>query len=317
MTDAQVRIAALIGLVTGAACSSGGGGAGVPYAPCGDETRVGSFIVDLKPELNGAPPYAQVNGVVRDGVDPKDVWDEIARDGDCRVLVGPELACAPACGAGMVCRSGACASAPAAHSVGMVTVTGLAVPLAMTPNSTNTYYGPIPTGTAYPPYAAGATVGLETEGGDYSAFTLEARGISPLDVPDAQTLAIATSAANGPLVVRWTSAAANAKGRIRISLDIAHHAGIAAELHCDVPDAGMATIPGRLLDALVARGTAGFPEIVFTRVSAGSTMLVPGCVELDVASSVPRQLAVEGVTSCTQDSECTAPQVCRPELKCG
>jgi hypothetical protein len=318
VTDPRVRIAALIGLSAWVACSSGGGGPSVPYAPCDEASRVGSFTVDLKPELNGAPPYAQVNGVVRDSVDPKDVWDEIAREGECQVLVGPELGCAPACGAGMVCRAGVCAPAPTAHSVGMVTITGLAVPLVMTPNATNsTYYGPIPAGTAYPPYELGATVALEAEGGDLSAFTLEARGIAPLAVPDGQTLAIATTGANGPMLVRWTAADASTKGRMRMSLDIAHHAGIAAELRCDVPDSGMATIPGRLLDALVARGTAGFPEIVLTRVSADSTVLAPGCVELDVASSVARQLTVEGVTSCTQDSDCTAPQVCRPELKCG
>jgi hypothetical protein len=310
--------AALIGVVAGAACSSGGSGSGAPNHACAEETRVGGFTVELKPELNGAPPYAQVNGIVRDGVDPKDVWESIASEGSCRVVVGPTVTCAPACATGMVCRAGACVSAPAAHSVGTVTLAGLVVPLVMTPNpTTSSYYGPIPTGTAYPPYPLGATVSLGAEGGDYPAFALSARGVAPLEVPDPQALALTTSAANPPFPVRWTAAGANASGRMWISLDIAHHAGIAAELRCDLPDTGMATIPGSLLDALVARGTAGFPEIVFTRVSADSTMLAPGCVDFAVASSVPRQLAVEGVTSCTQDTDCAAPQVCRPELKCG
>jgi len=315
---AALAMALATSIVGSSACSSGGAGAGAPYHPCADDVRVGVFAVDLKPELNGGAPYAQVNGIVRDGVDPKDVWQEVARDGSCRVLVGPTLACAPACGTGMVCRAGGCAPAPAAHAVGAVNVTGLAVPLTITPNATNsTYYGPIPSGTAYPPYTPGAVVAIDAEGGDYTAFEIEARGVAPLVVPEPQTLAIATSVANGPLVVRWTAVENSAAGRMRLSLDIAHHAGIAAELRCEVADTGAATIPGRLLDALVARGTAGFPEIVLTRVSAGSTTLAPGCVELDVASSVPRQLTVEGVTSCTQDEECAAPQICRPELKCG
>jgi hypothetical protein len=210
------------------------------------------------------------------------------------------------------------APAPAAHAVGTVTVTGLLVPLVMTPNATNaSYYGPLPTGTAFPPYTIGTTVGVATEGGDYPALSLAARGIQPLHLPEAETLMIATSAANPPLVVHWDKASAAGTGRVRLSMDIAHHGGIAAELRCEVADSGSATVPGGLLDALVSRGTAGFPELVVTRLSADAVTIAPGCLELTVASSIARQLSVENVTSCTQDSDCVTPQICLPALKCG
>ena len=41
----------------------------------------------------------------------------------------------------------------------------------MAANATNaSYYGPIPTGTAIPPYEIGSAIGLDTEGGDYAPF---------------------------------------------------------------------------------------------------------------------------------------------------
>jgi hypothetical protein len=196
-------------------------------------------------------------------------------------------------------------------------MTGLLIPLTMSPNATSaSYYGAIPSDTPYPPYEVGAAIVLDTEGGDYAPLSFEARGIQPLEVPD-QSLALTTTVPNDPLVVRWTPAGAEAAGRVVLSLDIAHHAGIAAVLDCDVPDSGMATIPGALLDALVARGTAGYPELMVTRISADTASIPPGCVVFAVASSVAIQVSVEGLTSCSQDAECTPPQICLPSLNCG
>jgi hypothetical protein len=289
-----------------------------PYATCGADVRVGQFTLDLKAAVGDTPAYSQVNGRVRDSVDPRDVWPEVARAGSCHLAIGPVSDCAPACAFGMVCRAGACVAAPVGHSVGAVTVTGLLIPLTMSPNATNaSYYGPIPSGTAFPPYEIGGPIGLDAEGGDYRPLSLEARGVEPLDVPDGQSLALKATAPNDPLVVRWTPAVAGGAGRVWLSFDIAHHAGIAAEVRCDVPDNGKASVPGSLLDALVARGTAGYPELVVTRVSAATATIPPGCVELDVASSVAKELSVETVTSCTGDSECVTPQICLPSLKCG
>jgi hypothetical protein len=317
MTRAISMSALALVAVAMAACGSTSGDE-PPYATCGADVRVGQFTLDLKPAVGGAPAYAQVNGLVRDGVDPKDVWQEVARQGSCHLLIGPVADCAPACAFGMVCRAGACVAAPAGHSVGAATVAGLLIPLTMNPNATSaSYYGPIPSDTAFPPYELGGTIGLDTEGGDYPPLSLEARGVEPLDVPDGQSLALTTTVPNDTLVVRWTPAAAGAAGRVQLSFDIAHHAGVAAELECDVPDTGVASVPGPLLDALAARGTAGFPALAVTRISADTATISPGCVEFAVVSSVAKELSVETVTSCAQDSECVAPQICLPSLKCG
>jgi len=307
---------ALVSIAT-AACGSSLEDAPL-FPTCGDDVRVGQFTLDLKAAVGETPAYAQVNGLVRDGVDPKDVWKEIASEGSCHVSIGPVANCAPACAFGMVCRAGACVTAPAGHPVGTVTMTGLLVPLAMTPNAINaSYYGPIPTGTAIPPYELGSAIGLDTEGGDYPPLSLEARGIDPLDVPDGQSLALTTTVPNQALAVTWAPARAGGAGRVRLSFEIAHHAGIAAELDCDVPDTGTARVPGALLDALVAQGTGGFPELTVTRVSADTATIALGCVELAVTSSVAVPISVETVTSCSEDSECVAPQICLPALKCG
>jgi hypothetical protein len=320
--DAMTRAIAPFGLalvaVATASCGSSSAGDAPPYVTCGDDVRVGRFTLDLKPAVGDTPAYAQVNGLVRDGVDPKDVWQEIAREGSCHVSIGPVADCAPACAFGMVCRAGGCVAAPAGHPVGTVTMTGLLIPLAMTPNATNaSYYGPIPSGTPSPPYEIGGAIGLDTEGGDYPPLSFEVRGIEPLEVADGQALALTTTVPNGALLVTWTPARAGGAGRVWLSLEIAHHAGIAAELDCDVPDTGTARVPGALLDKLVAQGTAGFPGLTATRVSADTATIPPGCVELNVASSVSKAISVEGVTSCSQDAECVAPQICLPSLKCG
>jgi hypothetical protein len=319
-TSMRLRAITPFGLALVAAAASACGsssGSGPAATGCGADVRVGQFTLELRPPVGGVSGYAQVNGVVRDGVDPAAVWPQIASAGSCHVSIGPVADCAPACAFGSVCRAGACVPAPAAHPVGAVTMTGLMIPLTMSPiAATASYYGPIPSDTPYPPYEVGAAIGLDTEGGDYAPLSFEAHGIAPLEVPD-QTIALTTTVPNDPLTVRWTPASAAGAGRVLLSFDIAHHAGIAALLDCDVADTGMATIPGALLDALTARGAAGYPELVVTRISADTASIPPGCVEFAVASSVAIQVSVEGITSCSQDAECAPPQICLPSLNCG
>ena len=130
-------------------------------------------------------------------------------------------------------------------------------------------------------------------------------------MPDGQSLALTTTVPNDALVVTWTPARAGGAGRVRLSFEIAHHAGIAAELDCDVPDTGTARVPGALLDELVAQGTAGFPGLTVTRVSADTATIPPGCVEFAVTSSVAKPISVETVTSCSE-----APSAWRRESAC-
>jgi hypothetical protein len=300
---------------TGMGGNSGGGtgGAGTtgtaPFSPCADDKRVGAFTMTLKhAEADGTPAYTEITGAVKDAVNPADVWVDLASGGGCHVVHGPTLSCSPACASGQICTSSGCKTEPGRHSVGAVTFTGLVTPLSLTPNTSMGYYSgtALPTTTAYPPYAIDAALGLQTAGGDYAAFSLKGAGITPLEVTAGQTLNLKKGQ---PLTVTWVVPAAG-KGRIRLIFDIAHHANIAAELRCDVPDTGTVTIPANLVGSLIDQGTAGFPNLNISRTTVDSTTITPGCVEFSVVAAADVALMVEGVTSCMADTDCSAGQTC-------
>ena len=324
--------AALLALLGASACSSGGsagtggaggggvaaGGAGVPsalvYKPCPVATDIGGFAMTLVSPTIGA----QVNGKVKDAVAPGDVTQVLAQsdDGACRIMIGPALTCGTECANGTTCGpTGTCVHTPVAVSVGKVTLTGLSS-VASIDDKTTAYFTSIAK-TAYPPYVVGNGLGLSTAGGVYAPLSLSVRGIAPLDVPD-QALVVAM---DQPLTVTWTPVAdAAGAGNISITMDIAHHGGIAAQLICDWPDTGTGTIPGTLITKLMARGTAGFPIMTIARESVDSATVEAGCVEYKVLSSVEKMLMVEGVTSCSDSSvpplPCPSGSACGSDMKC-
>ncbi len=316
-----------LGTALAAGCSGGsspvtgtGGVTGGTGKECSLDQRVGRFALALEheavPPASPNPAYSQLIGGVRDSVNPSDVWVVSGTAaGNCRLMVGPTSSCSPACPSGNVCRAGACVAAPTSRNVGTVTVTGLVAPTTIIPNAANTYYW-ASSGIAYPPFTPGDMVALAAAGGEYPpGFSLSVRGIQPLEVPEGQDLPISTTKANQPLTVTWEKPATAGVSTMFLSLDIAHHGGVLAEVWCDMPDTGSATIPAAMLDALVAKGTFGFPEITLTRQSVDSATITPGCVEFVVSASLRRPLMVEGVTSCTSNDECVAPQIC-DKLKC-
>jgi len=202
-----------------------------------------------------------------------------------------------------------------AVSVGKVTVTGLGSATSID-DKTTSYFTAVAK-TSYPPYVVGNSVALTSTGGVYTPLSLAVRGIAPLEVPE-QTLVVAQ---DRPLTVTWTPVAdAAGAGNISITMDIAHHGGIAAQLLCDWPDTGTGTISGALITQLMARGTAGFPIITIARQSVDSANVAAGCVEFKVLSSVEKELMVEGVTSCNPSATpallCPTPMTCGADMKC-
>src|SRR5687768_10380531 len=113
-----------LGLFAGLACSSGGGGStggngggGTPtggaggggmaaaplaYKPCDQAMRAGGFSVELKSNA-GSTPFTQIGGGVKNAIEPSAVWQELAKDGDCRLMVGPMLVCNTPCAGGKIC----------------------------------------------------------------------------------------------------------------------------------------------------------------------------------------------------------------------
>jgi hypothetical protein len=329
----SLRLTVAAGLAVLSGCGSsgsdpggGGGAAGggmpaaaLPYKPCEPAARVGGFSVQLIAARTGdtaAPAITQVAGGVNDRGDPADARETAARDGDCKLLVGPQLVCNPTCAGSQICAGqGRCVAAPASQMVGTVTITGLAAPIALTPIVSSDivrYYTSLPASTPFPPFGAEAEVELAAAGGAYGAFTLAGRGIEPLVFAGAG-LAVAH---DRPLAISWTPPAKAASARILMVLDIAHHGGIPARVECDVADTGAATIPAGLIGKLVERGTAGFPTISLTRRTVDSTALAPGCVDFSVASSIERDVQVENVISCGGDLPCPGGRTCGVDQKC-
>jgi hypothetical protein len=302
----------------GGSNASGGSGATFEYKACADDQRVGGFSLQLNPPKGDTVGTSSLTGGVFDKVNPRDVWVVSATEGDCKLLLGPTLLCAPSCTQGQICAgSNNCIANPAVQSVGKVTITGLDQPLEVAPGNDKTYYGPI-SGT-YQPVAAGTSVVLTAAGdGAYKSFTLSGAGITSLEVPT-EKFALESGK---PVNLSWP-AGGGTQSRMLLTLDIAHHGGIFAKIKCDVPDTGSASVPAGLVTKLVETGTAGFPVVGFTRRTISSTNVESGCVDFAVSSYVERSLEVAGVTSCncSNGEDCDAPcpnpgQICKTDRSC-
>jgi hypothetical protein len=306
----------------GAGGSGGGGSTGtLAYKPCDPNNRAGLFSVSLV-QSDDTPSFTAFQGGVKNGIDPTRAWDESAKEGDCRVLKGRMLVCSTPCAVGKVCAgSNMCVDEPTTQDTGTVTVTGLGATQTVSFIAGQGYYATLPAGTAFPPFAPDAQVLLKSTGGKYPALSLAGRGVEPLEFAGTGLLI----ARGKPLAVSWTAPKKAGSSRIHVSMDIAHHGGIASRLECDVADTGSTTVPATLINKLLDQGMAGFPSINLTRQTLDSTMLAPGCVEFAVASARERSLDVEGVISCTgnppcPDGEkctfCPMGQTCQTNLSC-
>jgi hypothetical protein len=307
----------------GSGTGSGGATAEAKFAPCSSDKRLGGFTLSLVHETaasgtnSGTPAHAQFGGSVYDRVKPDTVWPEIQHDGDCRVVVGPAFSCPNGCASGQVCAGdNVCQPASKAQSAGVVNVTGLTAALTSSPSKSNIYYETFSSDAAYPPFTVGATINLAAAGDAVPAINLAARGIAPLDLPASQTLMLSSGKS---LALAWAPPPSNGAGRITVSMDIGHHNGMtAAHLDCDFPDTGSATIPAGLITTLMSKGYAGYPDLEIARASVDSTTTSAGCVEWLVTAPLKVPLAIEGVTSCHEDTDCpTAAPVCHADLTCG
>ena len=87
-------------------------------------------------------------------------------------------------------------------------------------------------------------------------------------------------------------------------------------IECDADDTGSLEIAAPLVTELINLGVAGFPTIIVTRKSVGSTTIAQGRVDLIVSSDVEHEVQVSGVTSCTDDMDCPSGQTCQSDLTC-
>lgn len=311
----------------GSGSSGGSGGSGSSGGstgtgePTGDPTKlIGAFQVRSLPaaEPPGAAGSTSVIGKIYDGPTPSQlVWEVKAEEGGCQLLTPRVPFCNEPCGGSAVCvEDDTCQPYPAAHSAGDVTVTGLnlesgAASLVMSPTANN-YQPPAGTKLGYPPADEGQVVRFEASGDYFSAFTVEAKGVSPLELLN-ETIELDPGQ---PVQLEWTAPGQDGISKLHVKLDISHHGGTKGMIECNVEDTGSLDVPASLVKQLLDLGVAGFPTIIVTRKSVGSTTIPPGRIDLTVSSQIEQAVVIAGLTSCNDDSQCPEGQTCQSDLTC-
>jgi hypothetical protein len=269
---------------------------------------LGSFQVTLVVPADNVAGYTTVAGKVSDGPTPTlPVWKKSVIDGHCALLV-PRNAFCTSC-SGVCVDDETCELYPTAKSVGTATVTGLrtsAGPVQETLGPGPGDFYQLVDELPFPAFDEGGEISVATSGGDYPAFTVKSTGILPLELTN-DTITVAQ---NQPLTLTWTKPSISGLSQIAAVLEIAHHGGVKANVTCATSDSGSLTISASLVTQLIAKGVAGYPTVTVTRSAVGSTPVGSGRVELQVLSSVERQVTIPGVISCTEDSDCPDGRTC-------
>lgn len=288
------------------------------------ETLVGTFQVQLVAPVPASdtspasPGKTAVVGKVYDGETPATiVWEAGTKSGECQLFTPRVPFCDTPCGGSAVCvEDNTCAPYPTAGSAGTITVKGLktsdgATEFTMDPIANN-YQPPGSITLAYPAFAEGDLVTLDAPGADVDAFKLSARGIAQLELKNASIPLVADT----PVTLQWTPAADPTRSSIHVKLDISHHGGTKGMIECDTADAGSLELPGALISELLDLGVAGFPSIIVTRRSVGSAAIAAGRVDLVISAKTEHFVDIDGVTSCSDTSECPNGQTCQDDLTC-
>lgn len=298
--------------------NAGGSGGTAGTGPSDSMELVGSFQVQVtasaEDESSGTTTAI---GKVNDGPSPSSVkWTVEQEDGDCRLEIPSAPFCDGGCSGDVCVDDGVCKPYPQAKTVGEVTLKGVVLDGGgdeVTLREVAKAYQP-PAGTlfAYPPFEERAKVTVTATGGDYAAFSLEAEGVAPLTI----TATDLELDVNKALELTWNAASAPEASKIHVKLDISHHGGSRGQIICETSDSGAVTISAALMTELIGLGVAGFPSVIMTRSSTGSTQIEVGRVELAVTSKSERFVTVAGFESCTEDEDCEEGQTCQADLTC-
>jgi hypothetical protein len=320
-----------LGLLTPACSTSGGGEGGStpdpgpPDASPGDPTiLVGTFQVSLTPPVPASggtpetPGYTSVLGKVYDGPTPSQiVWEEAAKEGDCKLSTPRVPFCNEPCGGSAACvEDDTCQDYPLPHSAGTVTARGIRTASGETQFTmdpvANSYQTPAGVTLVYPAFAEGDEINLDAAGEYFSAFSLASRGISPLELSN-QTVTLEPDQA---VNLTWTPPGVAGLSTIHVKLDISHHGGTKGMIECDTEDTGSLELPAALLTQLTDLGVAGFPSIIVTRKAVGQTTIAEGRVDLVISSEIERAVEIPGLASCSTDADCQSGQTCQSDLTC-
>ena len=274
---------------------------------CSLADRLGGFQIESYAE------YAIVTGAALDGVVPISVLEEVAAEGDCRLLRRANPACDPPCGSDQTCDlDRTCVPYPRAASLGTVTATGLLVPATMEPVPPTLQY--FLSRTPNPPWTVGGLITLQGTGGDLLPFTLHGIGVAPLSgVTPAWVIR-----RGQPLALAWDAGAPADRTTVDLRLSIDQHGLTPLSLQCSFADAGAAEIPAALIDAMLAAGVTGYPNGYLIRHTTDSAALRAdgtGCIDLRVGFRHDGDVAVEGYVPCSDDEDCPEGLSCNEPLE--
>jgi hypothetical protein len=240
-------------------------------------------------------------------------WVVSQEAGGCKLYTPKSPFCDPGCGGTAVCvTDDQCVERPTAQTVSTIHLTGVGPSeLTMTPVAGN--YQPKPgTVLPFPPCSEGSEVRLAADGGSFTPFVLVAKCIAELDFPGPVKIV-----KGSPLALTWKAPGQTALARIQVRVEISHHGGARGKIECDVADSGSLELPAAMVDKLVELGVAGFPTVVLTRIASGGvTSGEPKQVVLNVQESVEREVQIDGLISCMDDTDCPAPMTCQIDMSC-
>ncbi|MFO0559918.1 MAG: hypothetical protein U0269_18000 [Polyangiales bacterium] len=249
------------------------------------------------------------------------------REGECELRETAIPFCSPRCGSNAVCvAENTCAPVATPLPLGTITLTGLrrldgAMSSTLVPEPDGMLAG-IPTQQTiesdrltYPPFEQGETVQWSIGASSaLPALTMSLPAIDEMRVLSLDPM----SGPNMPLEVRWEaprSAVADGQ-RVIVSLDFTHHAGLRGMVYCETADDGAMTIPASVITGLHALGTAGWPALFVTR-SIQRSMTVNGAtLRFEHKSEKEIYVAISGLISCHEDSECPDGRRCQPNFTC-
>ena len=285
--------------------------------PTNQRTVFGTILITLVPANDNSGAYTSVLGSVNDGPTPEGVvWEEAAKNGDCKLLTPRIPFCSNPCDPGAICvENDSCQTYPTAIDMGTVTVTGLLI------NSGNKSFSmdPInhsyqPSGgviVAYPPFSEGTMVTIVASGTSFvPACTASTKGITPLELLNDSIVL----EKGKPIHLQWTPPAQTTSSTIHVLVDINTHGSSKGKIVAETIDDGSLEISSSLIDKLIDLGVSGFPKLEVTRKATGSTD--PASVDLILESRVYKELHIPGLISCENDGDCPSGQTCQPDLKC-
>jgi hypothetical protein len=278
----------------------------VPLAgACAMAADYGGFVVDA------VTAYSTVSGSVLDGVVPMTVLEEIAAEGDCRVLRRNNPFCDPPCESDETCDfDGSCLPWPETRDLGTVTITGLDVEVAMSPVAPGyTYFD---TSVGHPAYTVGELVTLRTGTSPWGPVTLHGVGVDQIEALEDTWLVVAGQ----DLTITWPPPAAGARSEVAVRIEIDQHGTSPVGLRCSFEDDGEGIVPGTLTELIVNAGVTGYPSGSLVRRTADSVALgEEGCMDLVISSTRSPDVRVDGYTPCNDDDDCPEGQTCNQALE--